>query len=110
MVPPDPLTEARGLALFASTRIPSVDGEIPAIFLPLGVAIGYTAPAMKDAGLRIRVQRELRDQFLAACRTEDRPAAQVLRDFMRAYVAANDGEKTSKQVLPPRKKAEAGPG
>lgn len=41
---------------------------------------------MKDAGLRIRVQRELRDQFLAACRTEDKPAAQVIREFMRAYV------------------------
>lgn len=41
---------------------------------------------MKDAGLRIRVQRELRDQFLAACRAEDKPAAQVIREFMRAYV------------------------
>jgi len=64
---------------------------------------------MKDVGLRIRVQRELRDQFLAACRTEDRPAAQVLREFMRAYVAANDGEKGNKQVLPPaRVKLEPG--
>jgi hypothetical protein len=44
---------------------------------------------MKDAGLRIRVQRELRDQFLNACRAEDRPAAQVLREFMRDYVTRN---------------------
>lgn len=41
---------------------------------------------MKDAGLRIRVQRELRQSFLEACKAEDRPAAQVLREFMREYV------------------------
>jgi hypothetical protein len=46
---------------------------------------------MKDAGLRIRVQRELRDQFLGACRADDRPAAQVLREFMRDYVARHIG-------------------
>jgi len=44
---------------------------------------------MKDVGLRIRVQRELREQFLEACRKEDKPAAQVLREFMRSYVAAH---------------------
>lgn len=44
---------------------------------------------MKDVGLRIRVQRELREQFLAACREQDRPAAQVLREFMRDYVRGN---------------------
>lgn len=42
--------------------------------------------AMKDVGLRIRVQRELREQFLEACRSQDKPAAQVLREFMRDYV------------------------
>lgn len=41
---------------------------------------------MKDVGLRIRVQRDLREQFLEACRAEDKPAAQVLREFMRDYV------------------------
>lgn len=41
---------------------------------------------MKDAGLRIRVQRELREKFLEACRAQDKPAAQVLREFMRQYV------------------------
>jgi hypothetical protein len=43
----------------------------------------------KDAGLRLRVERELRDEFVEACRGEGRPAAQVLRDFMRGYVARN---------------------
>jgi len=42
---------------------------------------------MKDVGLRIRVQRELREQFLEACKAQDKPAAQVLREFMREYVA-----------------------
>jgi hypothetical protein len=37
----------------------------------------------KDCGLRIRVQRDL---FLEVCRTQDKPAAQVIREFMRDYV------------------------
>lgn len=46
--------------------------------------------AMKDVGLRIRVQRDLREAFLTACRNEDKPAAQVLREFMRNYVQKNN--------------------
>lgn len=42
----------------------------------------------KDAGMRIRVERELRDEFLKICREQDRPAAQVIRKFMREYIAA----------------------
>lgn len=42
---------------------------------------------MKDVGLRIRVQRDLRDKFIEACRRQDVPAAQVLREFMRGFVA-----------------------
>lgn len=56
------------------------------------VSIGYTR-GMKDTGLRIRIERQLRDRFLATCREQDRPAAQVLREFMRGYVAANDSRK-----------------
>lgn len=41
---------------------------------------------MKDVGLRIRVQRDLREHFLEVCRAQDKPAAQVLREFMRDYV------------------------
>ena len=51
------------------------------------VSIGYTQGAMKDVGLRIRVQRDLREQFLEVCRKQDKPAAQVLREFMRTYIA-----------------------
>jgi len=39
----------------------------------------------KDAGLRIRVERGLREAFVDACRAEDRHASDVLRDFMRHY-------------------------
>lgn len=41
---------------------------------------------IKDSGLRIRVQRDLRDSFIDACRAQDKPAAQVIRQFMRDYV------------------------
>lgn len=47
---------------------------------------------MKDAGLRIRVQRDLRDRFLRACQAEDKPAAQVLREFMREYIAEHEDQ------------------
>ena len=40
---------------------------------------------LKTAGLRLRVEPELREEFVEACRTEGRAAAQVLRDFMRRY-------------------------
>jgi hypothetical protein len=40
----------------------------------------------KDVGMRIRLDRGLRDCFLAACQGQDKPAAQVMREFMRNYV------------------------
>ena len=42
--------------------------------------------SMKDAGIRIRLQRELRERFQFVCQAQDKPAAQVLREFMRTYV------------------------
>ena len=45
-----------------------------------------TLVSMKDAGLRIRVQHDLRDLFQRVCHAQDKPAAQVLREFMRTYV------------------------
>ena len=48
--------------------------------------------SMKDAGLRIRVQRELREKFLAVCRAQDKPAAQILREFMREYVIEHEAQ------------------
>lgn len=42
---------------------------------------------MKDVGIRIRLEKALREQFFDACHDQDKPAAQVLREFMRDYVA-----------------------
>ncbi|MFM0597318.1 hypothetical protein [Paraburkholderia dilworthii] len=42
-----------------------------------------------SCGLRIRVDPRLRQDFLAACKAQDRTAAQVLREFMRDFVASH---------------------
>jgi len=63
----------------------------------------------KDSGLRIRVERELRDRFLEACRKEDRPAAQVLREFMRKYVDRGEGKDSVGQGPPMKKQTKAAP-
>jgi hypothetical protein len=41
----------------------------------------------KDVGIRIRLERELRDAFQAACASESRRASDVLREFMRHFAA-----------------------
>jgi predicted DNA-binding protein len=40
----------------------------------------------KDASLRFRLPKDLHQQFLAICKAQDKPAAQVLREYMRSYV------------------------
>ena len=47
--------------------------------------------AVKDAGIRIRVEKNLRSAFAAACQAENKQASDVLRDFMKAYVAQYQG-------------------
>lgn len=49
----------------------------------------------KDSGLRIRVEKALRDEFLEVCHAQDRPAAQVIREFVRDYVAQTGPESRS---------------
>jgi len=44
---------------------------------------------IKNAGLRLRVERDLREEFVETCRAEGKAAAQVLREYMRDYVARN---------------------
>ena len=53
---------------------------------------------MKDAGMRIRVEQELRDAFVAACQKLDVPAAQVLRQHMKAVVEKVGKAETKTQV------------
>lgn len=61
---------------------------------------------MKDAGLRIRVQKELRDKFIEACRRRDVPAAQVLREFMRGFVDEQAGSQTPARQNKHRRKSD----
>lgn len=58
----------------------------------------------KDSGFRIRVQRELREKFIEICRAQDRPAAQVLREFMREFVAEHQVANDELPRSPKRKK------
>lgn len=44
----------------------------------------------KDVAFKIRIDEELRRAFVEACQSEDRPAAQVLREFMRNFVAQRE--------------------
>ena len=41
---------------------------------------------MKDVGIRIRVEKELREAFRNACLIENREASHVLRELMRNYI------------------------
>ncbi len=52
---------------------------------------------MKDAGMRIRVEHELRDAFVAACQKMEVPAAQVIREHMKSIVSQMEQSKTHTQ-------------
>ncbi|MAT94436.1 MAG: hypothetical protein CME59_17790 [Halioglobus sp.] len=43
--------------------------------------------AKKSRALQIRIEEQLHQEFLDTCHNEDRPAAQVLREFMREFIA-----------------------
>ncbi|WP_427926538.1 hypothetical protein [Xanthomonas hortorum] len=51
------------------------------------MCIQREAHMQDSSGFRLRVDSQLRQQFISACRAQDRAAAQVLREFMRSYVA-----------------------
>lgn len=42
---------------------------------------------MTEDTIRARVDSDLKKMFEAACKDNDRTASQVLRDFMKSYVA-----------------------
>ncbi len=46
-----------------------------------------TTTQPKDATFNLRIDPVLKAEFTAATEAEDKPAAQVLREFMRRYVA-----------------------
>lgn len=45
----------------------------------------------KQVGIRIRVEKQLRDEFHSACLAENRRASEVLREFMRVYAQRHVG-------------------
>lgn len=51
---------------------------------------------MKEAGMRIRVEPELREEFTEACKRQHVPAAQVLREYMREFVNAQPKPRKTK--------------
>lgn len=56
----------------------------------------------KEVKMTIRVEPELRAEFSEAAALQDRPAAQVLREFMRSYVNESqrrNSEGSQAQVL-----------
>ena len=46
----------------------------------------------KDSGMRIRIERELREAFVQACQAQGLGASEVLRDFMRTFAAKHSSE------------------
>ena len=62
----------------------------------------------KDSGFRIRVEKDLRDEFIELCRSQDRPAAQVVREFMREYLKKNTPANDSSAPAPRKKDMTSG--
>lgn len=60
---------------------------------------------MKDAAIRIRVEKELHASFTAACQSENRQASDVLREFMRSFADQHyDGRQVSLFATPTMKR------
>lgn len=73
------------------------------------VSIGYCAAmAAKDVGLRVRLERDLRDAFRAACAAENRDVSEVVREFMRSFSDQHQaGLQASLFALPGRESSKA---
>ena len=44
----------------------------------------------KEVQMSIKMEAELRDQFMAVAADRHRPAAQIIRDLMRLYIASSE--------------------
>jgi len=44
----------------------------------------------KEVQMSIKMEAELRDRFMAVAADRHRPAAQIVRDLMRLYIAESD--------------------
>ncbi|KAF3999206.1 addiction module antitoxin [Glaciimonas immobilis] len=45
---------------------------------------------LKEVQMSIKMEAALRDQFMAVAADRHRPAAQIIRDLMRLYIAENE--------------------
>ncbi len=52
------------------------------------------AMTTRDFSMRILVARELRHAFVRACKAQDRPASDVLHEFMRQFTDQQTGGQT----------------
>jgi predicted DNA-binding protein len=48
----------------------------------------------KEVQMSIKMEADLRDQFMAVAAERHRPAAQIIRDLMRLYIAENNTPNT----------------
>jgi predicted transcriptional regulator len=60
----------------------------------------------KEAVFTMKLEADLRAEFMAAAAGEDRPASQVMRELMRQYIADRQQAKSYDDYL--RSKVEAG--
>lgn len=88
------LIGSSGHPLDTLTSLPHSSTTICTVAINKCVSIGYTLRMNKDSGLRIRVERSLRERFVEVCREQDKPAAQVIREFMREYISANEAKQS----------------
>jgi hypothetical protein len=56
----------------------------------------------KDVQFAFRVEAQLREQFVGVCKGMDRPAGQVLREFMRQFVGEHVQASLFENELPVR--------
>jgi predicted transcriptional regulator len=54
---------------------------------------------MKEAMFTMKLEPSLRADFIAAAAEEDRPAAQVMREMMRDYIAKRNEEREYNELL-----------
>ena len=48
----------------------------------------------KEGQMSVKMEQELRDQFMAVASDRHRPAAQIIRDLMRVYIADSKAPNT----------------
>lgn len=70
-----------------STTVDIMDYENAVCYsMDTQLCIHFCGGKVKEAGMRVRVEAELRDAFVRACKQQETTAAQVLRTFMRDYI------------------------